>query len=246
MTAKPSHRKSLQPLALLAAGISGADVERLVRELRAKGRRRDDPGRPVITWVDLERALLAGKNVPSSGMARRIAVHEVGHAIAYEALGIADVIHVRVGGERGGETRTKMRIETIQTEEGMMHWIACLLAGQAAEKLVYGTALLGAGGSNDSDLARATSIAVDLETGYGVAADMSLLYRTPVNVSETLLYNPVLSDRVHRRLQAAQAVAQALLKERHAVLENLAEKLTSEIVMDGDKFRSALTAMPPP
>jgi cell division protease FtsH len=126
----------------------------------------------------------------------------------------------------------------------MMHWIACLLAGQAAEKLIYEKALLGAGGSTDSDLARATSVAVDLETGYGVAADMPLLYRTPANVSETLLYNPVLSDRVHRRLEAAQAVAQALLKERRAVLDNLAEKLTTEIVMDGDRFRSALMAMP--
>lgn len=242
MTAKLSNKTSLQSLALLAAGMSGADIERLIRELRAKSRRRDDPDRPVITWVDLEHALLAGKNVPSSGMAKRIAVHELGHAIAYEILGIAELIHVRVGGERGGETRTKLDVEKIQTEGGMMHWVACLLAGQAAEKLIYGSALMGAGGSVDSDLARATAIAVDLETSFGVSSDLPLVYRSPANASEALLYNPVLADRVHKRLVAAQVIAHEVLGKRQTLIEEMAERLAKEIVIDGNSLRAHLTS----
>lgn len=240
MIGQDTHKNALKPLALLAAGMSGADIERIIRELRGKGRRRDDPDAPVIAWPDLEQALLDGKNVPSPAMARRVAVHELGHALAYETLEIATVIHVRVGGDRGGETRTRMNIEAIQTEAGMMHWTACLLAGQAAEKLVYGSALMGAGGSPDSDLARATSIAVDLETSFGVGADMPLLYRSPANPSETLLYNPVLAGRVHKRLEEAETIAREVVARRLELLHGLADQLAAEIVIDGSMLRAEM------
>ncbi|MCV3768735.1 hypothetical protein [Rhizobium sp. TRM95796] len=240
MIAQDTHKNALKPLALLAAGMSGADIERIIRELRGKGRRRDDPDAPMIAWSDLEQALLDGKNLPSPAMARRVAVHELGHALAYETLGIARVIHVRVGGERGGETRTRMNIEAIQTEAGMMHWTACLLAGQAAEKLVYGSALMGAGGTSDSDLARATSIALDLETSFGVGVDMPLLYRSPANSSETLLYNSILSGRVYKRLEEAETIAHEVLARRLDFLAGLAEQLAAEIVLDGGRLRAAM------
>lgn len=47
----------LRPLALLATGRTGADIERVVREVRRKARR-EQRG---IAWTDLEQALLAGQ-----------------------------------------------------------------------------------------------------------------------------------------------------------------------------------------
>lgn len=237
-----SNMEKLKPLALLAAGMTGADVERLVRELRGRSRRRGDSHAKSISWTDLEQALLKGKNVPSADLARRIAVHELGHAMAYECLGIARVTHVRVGGEKGGETRTMLNTEAIQEQEGVMRWIACLLAGQAAEKLLFGSALMGAGGSAESDLARATSIALDLETGFGVSADMPLVYRRPANPTEPLLYNPLLADRVNKRLETANELAWDVLTPRQDVISNLADVLAREIVIDGDQLRKAMLA----
>lgn len=237
-----SNMDALKPLALLAAGLTGADVERLVRELRGRNRRRGDPHAKSISWTDLEQGLLTGKNVPSADLARRIAVHELGHAIAYECLGIARVMLVRVGGEKGGETRTALNTEAIQEQNGVMRWIACLLAGQAAEKFFFGSALMGAGGSAESDLARATSIALDLETGFGVSADMPLVYRRPGNPTESLLYNPLLADRVNKRLETANELARDALAPRQDIIANLAVVLAQEIVIDGDRLREAMQA----
>jgi ATP-dependent Zn protease len=237
-----SNMDALKSLALLAAGMTGADVERLVRELRGRSRRRGDPRTCSISWTDLEEALQTGKNVPSTAMARRIAIHELGHAIAYECLGIARVILVRVGGEKGGETRTALNTEAIQEEQGVMRWIACLLAGQAAEKLFHESALMGAGGSAESDLARATSIALDLETGFGVSADLPLVYRRPGNPTESLLYNPLLADRVNKRLETANELARDALAPRQDVIARLADVLAREIVIDGDQLREAMLA----
>lgn len=233
---------ALKPLALLAAGLTGADVERLVRELRGRCRRRSDPHAMSISWADLEQALLTGKNVPSTDMARRIAIHELGHAFAYECLGIARVILVRVGGEKGGETRTVLNTEAVQEESGVMRWIACLLAGQAAEKLFHGSAMMGAGGSGESDLARATVLALDLETGFGVSADMPLVYRRPANPTESLLYNPLLADRVNNRLKLADEIARDVLSSRQVVIARLADILAQEIVIDGDRLRAVMQA----
>ncbi|MBX9459673.1 MAG: hypothetical protein KL863_28635 [Rhizobium sp.] len=47
----------LRPLALLAAGRSGADIERLVREARARARRQHRP----VTWSDIKAALLSSE-----------------------------------------------------------------------------------------------------------------------------------------------------------------------------------------
>lgn len=148
----------LKPLAVLAAGMTGSDIERLVRELRGRCRRQGVP----LTWMALQDALLAGSNLPSSSVALPIAVHEVGHAIAYEELGVGTVETIRIGGTHGGETRTRLHVDAIQAEEGAMRLIACLLAGRVAEMLIFGSALIGAGGSEDSDLARATELAVKL------------------------------------------------------------------------------------
>jgi cell division protease FtsH len=226
----------LKPLALLAAGMTGADIERIVRELRGQCRRQGTD----LTWAALETALLRGKNSPSPSVAFQIAVHELGHALAYEGLGVATVTLVRVGGDRGGETHTALHTEFVQNEIGLMKWIACLLAARTAEMLVFGTALAGAGGGDDSDLARATQIAVGLETAHGAAEDMPLLYRPPQNPAEALLYNPLLAERVNRRLETAEAMAKACLSENLTLLTKLASLLVEQIVIDGDELRKLI------
>lgn len=234
-----SQAAGLKPLALLAAGMTGADIERIVRELRGQCRRQGTD----LTWAALESALLQGKNSPSPSIALQIAVHELGHALAYEGLGVATVMLVRVGGERGGETHTALHTDAVQDEAGLMKWIACLLAARTAEMLIFGTALAGAGGSDDSDLARATQIAVGLETSHGAAEDMPLLYRPPQNPAEALLYNPLFADRVNRRLEAAEAMAKAFLSENLGLLTALASRLSEQIVIDGDELRTLIADM---
>lgn len=227
---------ALKPLALLAAGMTGADIERLVRELRARCRRQDIP----MTWTAVEAALMTGRNPPSAKLALPVAVHELGHAITYEGLGVATVETVRVGGDQGGETHSHLHVDAVQDEAGVLNWMACVLAGRTAEMLVFGTAMVGAGGSDESDLARATTLAVKLETAFGVGNDLPLLYRPPVNPAEAMLYNPVFAERVHGRLVAAEAIAKGVLSQHLPLLTRLARQLAEAVVMDGDELRRAI------
>lgn len=92
-TITPEQNPDLRRLALLATGSTGADIERLVRDVRRKTRRQQQS----LTWGDLEHALLAGQVKLSDDVRWRTAIHEVGHAIAFSDMGIAEVITVSIG-----------------------------------------------------------------------------------------------------------------------------------------------------
>ncbi|MCV3765094.1 hypothetical protein [Rhizobium sp. TRM95796] len=233
-----SKYADLKPLAVLAAGMTGADIERLVRELRGRCRRQGVP----LTWTALQKALLTGSNLPHSSVALPIAVHEIGHAIAYEELGVGTVETVRIGGQHGGETRTRLHVDVVQSEQGAMKLIGCLLAGRVAEMLIFGSALIGAGGADDSDLARATELTLKLETAFGTGEDMPLLYRPPANTAETLNYNPVLAAHVNSRLEVAETIARDLLANFPMLLAKLAARLAEQVVLEGEELRREIAA----
>lgn len=231
---------ALRPLALLATGATGADIERLVREARAKARRERRP----LVWNDIERVITSASRPPHETLDWQVAVHELGHAIAYTALDIGVVETIRIGG-RGGEVATQLDVSTMQDEEGVMKLIAATLAGRTAEKLVLGKVMIGAGGDDDSDLAKATRFAVQAETAFGLAEEMPLLYRSPANPSDALLYHPQLADRVHRRLEAAEAIAQDILVRHLDVLATLASRLQRCRVIEGHEVVDALARRGP-
>lgn len=233
-----SKYADLKPLAVLAAGMTGADIERLVRELRGRCRRQGVP----LTWTALQKALLTGSNLPPSSVAMPIAVHEIGHAIAYEEFGVGTVETIRIGGQHGGETRTRLHVDVVQSEQGAMKLIGCLHAGRVAEMLIFGSALIGAGGADDSDLARATELALKLETAFGTGEDMPLLYRPPANTAETLNYNPVLAAHVNSRLEVAETIARDLLANFPLLLAKLAARLAEQVILDGEELRREIAA----
>ncbi len=168
-----------QTLALLATGMSGADIERLVREVRARCRRRGEP----LTWEILDKALRRDDDGLSDAIRHRIAVHELGHALAYELTGVGKVVSVRIHG-LGGKTEAQADRELNQFPEGVDASLICILAGRAAEAVVFGNKALGSGGEEGSDLALATRIAVDLETAFGsVMINRSFIVRRNIQVT---------------------------------------------------------------
>ncbi|PHR25381.1 MAG: hypothetical protein COA37_00600 [Hoeflea sp.] len=161
-TSSPSP--ALQSLALMAIGRTGADIERLVREVRQKARR--EKRQPA--WIDIERALGDDRMAMSDDLRWRVSVHEAGHATAWTLLGIGDVESVTLGiGEVGQVTVNRYR-HLSQTEEWLTKTMAAILAGRVAEMLVVGEPMVGSGGGEGSDLAKATAIALDAETSLGI------------------------------------------------------------------------------
>jgi hypothetical protein len=85
--AAPDLNPALQQLALAAAGKTGADIERLIREARQKARRE----KRQLTYTDIHEALTAGQTTMPPELVWRIAVHEAGHALAWTLFDIAIV-----------------------------------------------------------------------------------------------------------------------------------------------------------
>ncbi|MBL0370893.1 ATP-dependent Zn protease [Rhizobium sp. KVB221] len=222
------HAQALRPLALLATGSTGADIERLVREARARARRE----RRSLTWQDIERSMTASARPPHATLDWQIAVHELGHAVVCTVLGIGTVSTIRIGG-RGGQVDTDLDVTELQDEDGLMKLIAATLAGRAAEKIVLGKVGIGAGGTVDSDLARATQLALEAETSLGLGEEMPLLYRPPSNGSDMLNYDPNLARRVNRRLEAAEQIALGILERHRDIILSFAKRLCGCRVMEG-------------
>ncbi|WP_426129717.1 hypothetical protein [Pararhizobium sp. PWRC1-1] len=61
----------------------------------------------VLTWGDLEQALLVGQMRMSDDLRWRTAVHEAGHAMAFTLTGIAEVITATVGIDGVGQVASR-------------------------------------------------------------------------------------------------------------------------------------------
>lgn len=232
----PKWNPALQPLALAAAGKTGADIERLIREARQKARREKRP----LTYSDIHSALTAGQLAMPPELVWRIAVHEAGHALAWTAFDIATVQTVTVGNGSGGFVESDMRTDVVQTEEWLNQMIACALAGRAAEKLVFGDCVLGSGGSETSDLAHATRLATDAESNLGFGQAQPLLYRSVEAQPSILSLDRQLAQHVHNRLEAGEALAIKLLSQHRSALLALATRLAHAKTLDGSEVRTLL------
>lgn len=227
---------TLKPLALAAAGRTGADIERLIREARQKARRE----KRTLSYTDIHTALTAGQAAMSPELIWRIAIHESGHALTRTMLGIGSVLTMSIGNGAGGFVESERSTNLIETEDWVQKQIACMLAGQAAEKLILGDTVVGSGGVEQSDLARATKLALDAETVLGFGQVHPLLYRSTDEQRSILSLDRQLSQHVNARLETAQAMALSLLSHHRQALLALAMRLAEAKVLDGTEVRELL------
>ncbi len=155
----------LRPAAAAASGATGADAERWVRGARRRARK---AGR-AIALDDLIAEILDGKKEIPEDVRQRISCHESGHAIAALILGIG-VPHSLAVNVTGGVSLVEPGAVRAQTATDIKRLMTYILAGRAAEELVCGDVCAGSGGSDHSDLALATNLAVQMEAVYGLGA----------------------------------------------------------------------------
>lgn len=224
-----SNTQSLRPLAVLALGRTGADIERLVREARQVARRQ----KRALTWTDIKHALRGDRKPMSDALLWRICIHEAGHAIAWTLFEVGEVISVMIGGDELGQVMTRRFEDVPTTEDWLMKTIACLLAGRVAELVAFGNVVAGAGGGDNSDLAKATTLALAAETTFGFSDDRPLLYRNQTGNLDLLSLDRDLAARVNERLISAEAMARTLLEARRTELTEVARRLKGRGVIEG-------------
>ncbi|MBY6201055.1 AAA family ATPase [Maritalea mobilis] len=207
-----------------ALGMTGAEVAALVRAARARARQANR----ALTLEDLQAALDDIRPPLEPCTRHRVAIHECGHALAAHATGHGTpkliALHAQGGTTEALETRGVRGRPEIEAA------LVTLMAGRAAEKLAFGNASTGAGGSEESDLALATTLAASLELSWGLG-DTRLWRASPEEAVDHLRLDPVLRARVDGHLSKAEIAAVKLLKERREALERMAEALVEKTVL---------------
>lgn len=228
----------LTAIAVQAAGMSGADVAGVVRTARAKARRAGHP----LSVEDLSAALSELRPPMGDALRWQVAVHEAGHAVVGAATGVATPRVLALQGD-GGVTHAERHV-IHQRRSELDAALALDMAGRAAERIVFGEASAGAGGASDSDLARATTMAVAMEGSWGLGERRSWL-GDPETIVARLRLDPPLAARVEDHLRRAEDRALHILQAQRPLLEEIAAALRERVMLTGPALDELISQVRP-
>lgn len=227
---KSDVQTALKRLGTRAMGLTGADVERIVREARQVARRQ----KRSIRYKDLEDGIRMNRPELPHDLRWRFAVHEAGHALVHHVLKLGPIQGITIDMPDGGYSLLAFQRSGSDTLSYREDLLAMLLAGRAAEQIVLCSVSVGSAGSEDSDLARATRLALALERSLGFGAVQPLLYRDDKDPARVLDAHPDLAARVHARLERALGRASEILNDNRERLDHLTAVLFKRQALDGE------------
>lgn len=229
---------TLASLARLARGLSGADIERLVREARGRARREER----ALTYADLEAPLRDQQPTLSAPKRRRIAIHEAGHAVVHMVRNLGTPQRITLDGPFGPHTLSSDLDNEMEGEfSDLKRLLVFTLAGRAAESTLLGSLSVGSGGGEAScDLAVATRIAVRMEGSYGWGQGQHpLIWQSDKALDDRLAFDPAFAARVHSQLDEAYLEAHRLCVDHRHAIERLAQALEAKGELEGNEIRLA-------
>ncbi|WP_423820650.1 ATP-dependent zinc metalloprotease FtsH [Salinisphaera sp. SPP-AMP-43] len=214
---------SLDQLAALTTGFTGADLANLVNEAALLATRRRAEAVSMDDFNNAIERIIAGlekKNRILNAREREIvAHHEMGHALMTRLLPGVDPVHKvsiipRGIGALGYTLQRPTEDRFLMTREELENKIAVLLGGRAAEKLIFDHLSTGAA----DDLAKATNLARSMVARYGM--DEQLGYVTYDNEQPSFLSpNPTgMNERAFSE-HTANAIDRAVRLIIHDVFE---------------------------
>lgn len=247
----------LEDVAALTPGFTGADLANLVNEatLVATRRKADQVSLPDFTAA-VER-IVAGlerrSRVLNPKEREAVAFHEMGHALVALAQTGTDPVHKvsiipRGIGALGYTIQRPTEDRYLMTRPELEQKVSVLLAGRAAEKLVFGVLSTGAA----DDLAKASDIAHDMVARYGMDEDLGFVAFEPqrqqmLDLPPGLLPQGArLSEETQRHIDAAiRSIvmdgferATVILSANSDVLERGARALLEKETLEEDAIRA--------
>ena len=244
----------------MTPGLTGADLANLANEAALLAARFNKDAVGMAEFEEAFERIAAGLEKKSRVMTpderRRVAYHELGHAIAAELVGTADPVQkvsiiprglAALGYTLQRPTEDRYLLSKTELEDR----IAVLLGGRAAEVLVFEEMSTGA----QNDLQRATDIATSMVTEYGMTDRFGpralRLEPRPLflggNLQAPLGSESISGDtqrevdqEVGKILDAANKRVAKILSGRRADMDTLAERLLEHETISGDDLRSAL------
>lgn len=247
----------LGEVAALTPGFSGADLANLVNEAALAATRRQAEQVTLADFTAAVERIVAGlerrSRVLNPKERQAVAFHEMGHALVALAQTGCDPVHKvsiipRGIGALGYTIQRPTEDRYLSTRPELEQKIAVLLGGRAAEKLVFGVLSTGAA----DDLVKATDLARDMVTRYGMDEDLGYVAFEPQRQQQLdlppglLARGSVASEQTQQRIDTAiRAIvmagferATAILRSNRAVLERGAKALLDKETLDETAIRT--------
>jgi len=241
-------------------GMSGADLANLVNEsalFAARGNKR------LVDMDDFEKAkdkILMGAERKSMVITpedkKKTAYHESGHAVIGMTLPGCDPVHKVTVIPRGRALGVTMSLPELDRfslyKDEMLSQISMLFGGRVAEEIFVGS--ISTGASNDFE--RATSIARDMVTRYGMSEALGpMVYgenegevflgrsvTTHKNMSETTMQK--VDAEIRRILDEQYALAKKILTENRDKVEAMTAALLEFETIDADQIGDIMAGRP--
>jgi cell division protease FtsH len=256
---KPLDEKvDLRSVAQATVGFSGADLANALNEAALLAARRNAT---KITQKDLEEAvekLVAGPERTSRRLdaeeKRRVAYHEVGHALVAAYSKHADPVHKisivpRGRAALGYTLQLPTSEQYLLTRSALLDRIRGLLGGRSAEEAVFNEVSTGA----ENDLERATALARQMVCMFGMSDVVGLVHcgnrqndfmpqfpGVPQNRDCSDATAQLVDEEVKKILDAAHCEAQKILSEHRDQLDLVARELLQRESMDAETFNNLI------
>ena len=243
---------NFEVIAKNTAGFSGADLENVLNEAALLAARAN---KESITNQDVEDAMIKvmmGPEKKSKVVSERdkklVAYHEAGHALVSRFLPTQDAVHqvsIVPRGMAGGYTMYRpSEDKSFMSKTEMEEKIVSLLGGRVAEKVVLNDISTGA----SNDIERATKIARDMVTKYGMSEHLGpITFGTGheevflgKDFAQSRNYSEEIASKIDNEIKViigeAYTRAEKILVDNMHKLHRIAEALMEKEKIEGDEF----------
>lgn len=251
---KMDETVDLEAIALATSGAVGSDLANMINEAAITAVKH---GRQVVSQKDLFEAVevvLVGKEkkdrIMNEEERRIVSYHEVGHALVSALQKDAEPVQKitivpRTMGALGYVMQTPEEEKFLNTKKELKAMLVGLLAGRAAEEVVFDTVTTGA----SNDIEKATKVARAMITQYGMSEKFGLIGlesvqsryldgRAVMNCGEATAAE--IDAEVMEMLKAAYEEAKRLLRENREALDKISEFLIEKETITGKEFMKIL------
>ena len=241
---------NLEEIALATSGAVGSDLANMINEAAINAVKH---GRNAVCQADLFEAVevvLVGKEkkdrIMSQEERRIVSYHEVGHALVSALQKDSEPVQKitivpRTMGALGYVMQTPEEEKFLNTKKELEAMLVGLLAGRAAEEIVFDTVTTGA----SNDIEKATKVARAMITQYGMSEKFGLIGlesiqnryldgRAVMNCGEATAAE--IDSEVMQMLKVAYDEAKRLLMENREALDKIAAFLIEKETITGKEF----------
>ena len=240
----------LEAIALATSGAVGSDLANMINEAAINAVKN---GRKAVSQADLFEAVevvLVGKEkkdrIMSQEERRIVSYHEVGHALVSALQKDAEPVQKitivpRTMGAIGYVMQVPEEEKFLNTKKELQAMLVGMLAGRAAEEIVFDTVTTGAA----NDIEKATNVARAMITQYGMSEKFGLIGLESIQ-NRYLDGRPVsncgqetaseIDQEVMKMLKDAYEEAKRLLSQHRGSLDKIAAFLIEKETITGKEF----------